>query len=39
MTIIPHEEIIVEATRKSIVSFPEIAIRELLANAMIHQDL
>ena len=39
MTIIPQEEIIVEATRKSIVSFPEIAIRELLANAMIHQDL
>lgn len=39
MTIIPQEELIVEATRKSIVSFPEIAIRELLANAMIHQDL
>lgn len=39
MAIIPQEEIIVEATRKSIVSFPEIAIRELLANAMIHQDL
>ena len=39
MTIIPQEEIIVEATRKSVVSFPEIAIRELLANAMIHQDL
>lgn len=28
-----------DATRKSVVSFPEIAIRELLANAMIHQDL
>lgn len=39
MTIIPQEEVIVEATRKSVVSFPEIAIRELLANAMIHQDL
>lgn len=39
MTIIPQEEFIVEAMRKSIVSFPEIAIRELLANAMIHQDL
>ncbi len=39
MTIIPQEEIIVEATRKSVISFPEIAIRELLANAMIHQDL
>ena len=33
------KEVIVEATRKSVVSFPEIAIRELLANAMIHQDL
>ena len=39
MTIIPQEEGIVEATRKSVGSFPEIAIRELLANAMIHQDL
>lgn len=29
----------VEATRKSVVSFSKIAIRELLANAMIHQDL
>ena len=28
MTIIPQEEIIVDATRKSVVSFPEIAIRE-----------
>ena len=37
--LIPQEEVIVEATRKSVVSFPEIAIRELLANAMIHQDL
>lgn len=39
MTIIPQEEVIVDATRKSAISFPEIAIRELLANAMIHQDL
>ena len=39
MTIITQEEVIVDATRKSVVSFPEIAIRELLANAMIHQDL
>ncbi len=39
MTIIPQEEVIVEATKKSVVSFPEIAIRELLANAMIHQNL
>lgn len=39
MTIIPQEEVIVEATRKSIISFPEIAIREMLANMMIHQSL
>lgn len=39
MTIIPQEEVIVEATRKSIFSFPEIAIRELIANIMIHQSL
>lgn len=39
MTIIPQEEVIVEATRKSKVSFPEIAVRELLANMIIHQDL
>lgn len=39
MTIIPQEEVIVDATRKSIFGFPEIAIRELVANAMIHQDL
>ncbi len=39
MTIIPQEEIIVDATRKMVVSFPEIAIRELLANTMIHQSL
>jgi len=37
MTIIPQEEIIVGANRKTIVAFPEIAIRELLANSMIHQ--
>jgi len=39
MTIIPQEEVIIDATRKSVFSFPEIAIRELLANIMIHQDL
>ena len=37
MTIIPQEEVIVDATRKSVISFPEIAIREMLANIMIHQ--
>ena len=39
MTIIPQQEIIEGATRRSEVSYPEIAIRELLANMIIHQDL
>ncbi len=39
MAIIPQEEVIDGATRHSVVSFPEIAIRELLANCMIHQAL
>ena len=38
MTIIPQKEVIDGATRKTVLSFPEIAIRELLANTMIHQD-
>ncbi len=37
MTIIPQKEQIIDAIRRSITSFPEIAIRELLANTMIHQ--
>lgn len=39
MTVIPREEEIVDGVRKSKFSFPEIAIRELLANIMIHQAL
>ncbi len=39
MTIIPQEEVLEGATRKSVYAFPEIAIRELLANIMIHQAL
>lgn len=39
MAIIPQEEIIDGAIRKSVYAFPEIAIRELLANIMIHQSL
>jgi predicted HTH transcriptional regulator len=39
MTIIPQEEVIVDGVRKSIISFPPIAIRELLANTMVHQSL
>jgi predicted HTH transcriptional regulator len=39
MTIIPQEEVIVGAVRKTILRFPEIAIHELLANMVIHQAL
>jgi ATP-dependent DNA helicase RecG len=39
MTIIPQEEIIIDGIRKNKTSFPEIAVRELLANIMIHQAL
>lgn len=38
MTIIPQHEEIEGSTRKSVFSYPEIAIRELTANMMIHQD-
>lgn len=38
MTIIPQHEEIDGANRKSVYSYPEIAIRELLANLIIHQD-
>ena len=39
MTVIPQEEIMEENIRRQKYSFPEIAIRELLANIMIHQAL
>ena len=39
LTVIPLEEIIVSGIRKQKYSFPETAIRELLANALIHQAL
>ncbi|MDO5058654.1 MAG: putative DNA binding domain-containing protein [Neisseria sp.] len=35
---LPSNEIIGEALRKDVRMFPEIAIRELVANALIHQD-
>ena len=38
MTIIPQKEVIVGAVRKSFLSYPETAVRELVANMMIHQD-
>ena len=39
LTIIPQEEIMDGPIRKSSLAFPEVAIRELLANSMIHQAL
>jgi len=37
-TLIPTNEVISKAFRKNIPMYPEIAIRELVANALIHQD-
>ncbi len=39
MAVIPHEEILDRSVRHSVYAFPEIAIRELLANIMVHQSL
>lgn len=39
MAVIPQEEVITGTVRHSVYAFPEIAIRELLANIMIHQSL
>ncbi len=38
MSQLPQNEIIVDALRKEVKLVPEIAIRELVANALIHQD-
>ncbi|MGG6265226.1 ATP-binding protein [Leptolyngbya sp. AN03gr2] len=38
MALIPGNEVINQALRKSIPIFPELAVRELVANALIHQD-
>ncbi len=35
---IPHNEVILQALRREVKMFPELAIRELVANALIHQD-
>ncbi len=37
--IVPKSEVLEGAKRHSITSFPEVAIRELVANMMVHQDL
>ena len=39
MKIIPRNEVIQNALREEVSLYPEIAIRELIANALIHQDL
>jgi len=39
ITIAPTNEVIENALRKTLPMYPEIAIRELVANALIHQDL
>lgn len=36
--VLPHSEIIQQALRQEVTIYPEIALRELLANALIHQD-
>lgn len=37
--LLPANEVIGEALRRSVPMFPELAVRELVANALIHQDL
>lgn len=39
MAVIPKEEVIDGASRRDVVSFPEVAVRELTANMMAHQAL
>lgn len=36
--LLPSNEVIEQALRKTVPSFPELAVRELVANALIHQD-
>jgi predicted HTH transcriptional regulator len=36
---LPHNEVIGTALRKNVLMYPELAVRELVANAIIHQDL
>ncbi len=38
MALIPTNEVIEKALRKSVPMYPELAVRELVANALIHQD-
>ena len=36
--VLPHSEVIQQSLRAEVAVFPEIALRELIANALIHQD-
>lgn len=36
--LLPSEEVITETVRKSVTKYPMIALREIIANALIHQD-
>lgn len=36
--LLPHSEVIQQALRTEVAMYPEIALRELIANALIHQD-
>lgn len=36
--VVPSNEVITRALRQAVPMYPEIAIRELVANALIHQD-
>ncbi|GJL66039.1 MAG: transcriptional regulator [Nitrospirales bacterium] len=38
MALVPTNEVIGQALRKTVPMFPELAVRELVANALIHQD-
>ena len=39
MALVPSNEVIEQALRRTVPMFPELAVRELVANALIHQDL
>ena len=37
-SILPHSEVIQQSLRRTVSIYPEVALRELLANALVHQD-
>jgi len=38
MALLPHSEVLERATRKTVPVYPELALRELIANAVVHRD-